>query len=227
MKSVFYILSILIIFTLCLCVYYRYYLKLERMSSESLEPHFKPNDKPMFYKYLDKANVYFEFGSGGSTYQASIRDNIKRVYSVESDKFWSDKLQGILTEYNHKITYLFTDVNSAPRTWGAPGLNATQNQMKQYSSQIMNIDDGIAKQIDLILIDGRFRVACCLKCFDVISNDCLIAFDDFFIRPKYHVVLDYFDVVESSKDKHMVILKKKENVIMDKSLIKKYEVIQD
>lgn len=227
MKSVFYISSILIIFMLCLYAYYRYYFKLEHMSSEPLEPHFKHNDKPMFYKYLDKANVYFEFGSGGSTYQASIRDNIRHVYSVESDKFWSDKLQGILTQYNHKITYLFTDMNSAPRAWGAPGLNATQNQMKQYSNQIMNIDDSIAKQIDFILIDGRFRVACCLKCFDVISKDCLIAFDDFFIRPKYHVVLDYFDVVESSKDKHMVILKKKENVIMDKSLIKKYEVIQD
>lgn len=32
----------------------------------------------MFYKYLD--NIYFEYGSGGSTYQASIRKNIKTIY---------------------------------------------------------------------------------------------------------------------------------------------------
>ena len=25
--------------------------------------------------------------------------------------------------------------------------------------------------------------------------DCLIAFDDFLTRPKYHIVLDYFDIV--------------------------------
>jgi len=39
----------------------------------------------MFYKYLDKANIYFEFGSGGSTYQSAQRSNIKTIYSVESD----------------------------------------------------------------------------------------------------------------------------------------------
>ena len=35
----------------------------------------------IIYKYLDKATVYFEYGSGGSTYQASIRDNIKEYIS--------------------------------------------------------------------------------------------------------------------------------------------------
>ena len=48
-----------------------------------MNPHLSKNDKKMFYKYLDKANVYFEYGSGGSTYQASIKNNIKKIYSVE------------------------------------------------------------------------------------------------------------------------------------------------
>nr|QOI90596.1 hypothetical protein HWQ62_00465 [Pyramimonas orientalis virus] len=224
----FFILSILFVFVaVSLYVYYKVYVKLEGSSLEALEPHFKPNDKPMFYKYLDKASVYFEFGSGGSTYQASIRDNIQHIYSVESDKFWYYKLKDILTKYNKKITYLFTEMNSKQRTWGAPGPNATQKQIKQYSSQIANINESKAKLIDLVLIDGRFRVACCLKCFDVIRDDCLIAFDDFFIRPKYHVVLDFYEVVETSKDKHMVILRKKKDVSMDKDLIRKYELIKD
>ena len=33
--------------------------------------------------------------------------------------------------------------------------------------------------IDLVFIDGRFRVACCLKCYDIINDNCLIGFDDF------------------------------------------------
>jgi len=53
-----------------------------------MEPHLSKNDKKIFYKYLDNANVYFEYGSGGSTYQASIRKNIKTIYSVESDITW-------------------------------------------------------------------------------------------------------------------------------------------
>jgi len=76
-----------------------------------------------------------------------------------------------------------------------------------------------------VFIDGRFRVACCLKCFDVIKPECLIAFDDFLDRPHYHVVLQYYDIVDKTKDNRMVILKKKKNVrAVPESLIKKYEL---
>lgn len=61
-----------------------------------MEPHLADNDKKMFYKYLDNAIVYFEYGSGGSTYQASIRNNIKKIFSVESDISWQNKLKKIL-----------------------------------------------------------------------------------------------------------------------------------
>ena len=50
--------------------------------------------------------------------------------------------------------------------------------------------------IDLVFIDGRFRVACCLKCY----KNCVIAFDDFLNREYY------FDIVEKTVDNRMVIL---------------------
>ena len=58
-----------------------------------MEPLLAINDKQMFYKYLDNSKIYFEYGSGGSTYQASIRNNITKIYSVESDKEWQNILQ--------------------------------------------------------------------------------------------------------------------------------------
>ena len=58
-----------------------------------MEPHLQKNDKEMFYRYLKNISVYFEYGSGGSTYQASIRKNIKSIYSVESDIEWQKKLK--------------------------------------------------------------------------------------------------------------------------------------
>ena len=45
-----------------------------------MEPLLGKNDKEMFYRYLKNTTVYFEYGSGGSTYQASIRKNIKTIY---------------------------------------------------------------------------------------------------------------------------------------------------
>lgn len=45
-----------------------------------MEPYLAKNDKNLFYRYLDNTTVYFEYGTGGSTYQASIRKNIKTIY---------------------------------------------------------------------------------------------------------------------------------------------------
>jgi len=189
-----------------------------------LEPHLSKNDKKMFYKYLDKANVYFEYGSGGSTYQASIKNNIKKIYSVESDIKWQNKLKKIIK--NNNITYIFNNMDTRPNTWGNPGKNATNAQKINYSNHIVKLSKEDQDKIDLVFIDGRFRVACCLKCYDIIKKDCIIAFDDFLNRPQYHIVLDYFDIIEKTKDNRMVILKKKNNVSIPKNIIEKYELIK-
>lgn len=189
-----------------------------------MEPSLAPNDKLMFYKYLDNSKRYFEYGSGGSTYQASIRNNITKIYSVESDKKWYDILKQNIKSNN--ITYFYNEMDVQPNTWGHPGPKSTKTQHKKYSSYIRKLEKTQKEGIDLILIDGRFRVACCLKCFDVIKPDCLIAFDDFLNRPSYHVVLDYYDIVEKTIDNRMVILKKKPfKSSVPKKLIEEYELI--
>jgi len=173
-----------------------------------MEPHLGNNDIDMFYKHLDKATNYFEYGSGGSTYQANKRDNIEKIYSVESDEDWHNKLKEEVI--GNKITYIYNEMDVLPNTWGHPGPNATEEQKRNYSSHILKLSEEEQKKIDLVFIDGRFRVACCLKCFSVINDDCLIAFDDFIDRPFYHgPVLEFFQIVEKTKDNRMVILKKK------------------
>jgi hypothetical protein len=189
-----------------------------------MEPLFAINDKNMFYKYLNNSKIYFEYGSGGSTYQASIRNNIIKIYSVESDKEWLNILQQKIKSNN--VVHFFNEMNVQPNTWGYPGPNSTQIQCINYSNYIRKLTLEQKQSIDLILIDGRFRVACCLKCFDIINNDCLIVFDDFLDRPQYHVVLDYYDIVENTIDNRMVILQKKKCIdFIPEELIQKYELI--
>jgi len=189
-----------------------------------MDPCLLENDKKMFYKYLDKINVYFEFGSGGSTYQASIRQNIIKIYSVESDKIWLNKLQENIK--NDNIIYLFNEMDTQLNTWGNPGPNSTEIQRINYSNQIKKLNKNEQQNIDLVLIDGRFRVACCLKCFDFIKKECLIAFDDFLNRPDYHIVLNYYDIIEKTIDNRMVILQKKRHIkTIPNELIKKYQLI--
>jgi hypothetical protein len=187
-----------------------------------MQPHLGNIDRRMFYSYLDKASVYFEYGSGGSTYQASIRPNISAIYSVESDKEWVDTLKKRIK--SKKIVYLYNEMDVRPNTWGYPGPNSTDAQQIMYSSHIRNLTKDEQQNIDLVFIDGRFRVACCLKCFDVIKQSCLIAFDDFLNRPEYYIVLDYYDIVDKTPDERMVILQKKTNIsTVPEDIIKRYE----
>ena len=89
-----------------------------------MKPHLGTNDEKMFYKYLNNAKIYFEYGSGGSTYQASIRDNIQKIYSVESDIQWQSKLKRTIKKEN--IVYIFNEMDTRPNNWGNPGVNATE-----------------------------------------------------------------------------------------------------
>ena len=119
-------------------------------------------------------------------------------------------------------------METLPNTWGYPGKNSTLTQHKKYSDYMQNLTKEEQQNIDLILIDGRFRVACCLKCFDIINIDCLIDFDDFLDRPQYHVILNYYDIIEKTEDNRMVILKKKslnEDFTIPTELIQQYESI--
>ena len=187
-----------------------------------MKPHLEINDTEMFYRYLKNINIYFEYGSGGSTYQASILNNIKKIYSIESDIQWQNHLKQTIT--NPNVDYIYNEMDTQPNTWGGPGKNATNIQKLNYSNQITKLNNEAQGSIDLVLIDGRFRVACCLKCYDIIKDDCLIVFDDFLDRPIYHIVLDFFDIVEQTLDNRMVILKKKTNVNIPQELIEEYEL---
>jgi hypothetical protein len=102
-----------------------------------MNPYLSNNDLVMFYKYLNKAKIYFEYGSGGSTYQSSIIDNIKKIYTVESDLYWLNKLKENIKKNN--ITYFFNEMDSRPNTWGRFGENATNEQKINYSNQIMKL----------------------------------------------------------------------------------------
>ena len=189
-----------------------------------MKPHFNKNDEILFYKYLDKAQNYYEFGSGGSTYQASLRQNLKSIHSVESDLLWHNKLKKMVNE-DKRIEFIYVDMKTVPNTWGNPGPNSSINDWIAYSDTICRIESAIADQIDLILIDGRFRVACALKCFDIINDNCYVIFDDFLNRPGYHIVLDYYEIIDQTSDNVMVVLKKKKCAKPSRNIIHKYEKI--
>jgi hypothetical protein len=194
-----------------------------------MEPHFGAKDKFMFYKYLIKSNHYFEYGSGGSTCKTALAPNIKSIYSVESDLEWHNKIKKELKfiQNNKTINLIYCEMDTQPKSWGNPGPKSVIADWQNYSNQLSLLSNFEKQQLDLILIDGRFRVACCLKCYDEIKDNCLIMIDDFLNRNKYHVILNHYEIFEKTIDNRMVVLKKKKNASPSKDLIEHYEKIAD
>lgn len=186
-----------------------------------MKAYFKENDKNMFFKYIKNRKIYFEWGCGGSTFQLSKKKNIKTIYSVESDLEWIKKVNSKLKNYQkNKINWIENDLNTESNTWGYPSLDCPLKKKIDYSSQILNI-----KEIpDIILIDGRFRVSCALKSYNIIDLETILVFDDFLNRKYYHIILEYFKIINKTKDNCMAILQKIPGKIIPEELIKKYEI---
>jgi hypothetical protein len=63
------------------------------------------------------------------------------------------------------------------------------------------------------LIDGRFRVACCLQTLLSTKSHVKIAIHDFYIRPDYYIVLKYVKVIFCADT--LVVVKPKLNMDKD------------
>jgi len=150
------------------------------------EIKFKPlmtnNEIKAFSSFLKKDNIYFEFGSGGST-NLAFYYKLKKIYSVDSDVRWHSQLK----DSNINVTYITVDLKSKPNNLGYPGPETTVEDWKKYVQSYKT-----EYNADIILIDGRFRVACGLDIFSKIRNNTLVFIHDYNNRKKYHILEKYY-----------------------------------
>ena len=91
--------------------------------------------------------------------------------------------------------------------WGRPKEQKPSLVWLNYHQYIWN--NLPASDMDFILIDGRFRIACALQAFLRCREDAVYYVHDFNNRPPYHVILDYSEVMESV-DTSVVLRRKKD-----------------
>ena len=165
---------------------------------ENMEPMMKAQEKELLYEGFKNSHTYFEIGSGASTFQA-IKYGLK-VISIESDRGWYNKMKEIFP-LECDINYILIDFGTEFNL-GYP-VNTTSNEtMYQYTHQYKH-----EFQADMILIDGRFRVACALNILPLIDNTTYVYIHDF-ERKTYHFVLKYYETIEQANT--LVKLRKKD-----------------
>ncbi len=199
------------------------------MSSTKLTVCMKDNEKVLFDKYLSQCTNYFEYGGGGSTVFACSKHNINQIYFVESNQQWVNKIMEDQdckkrTE-NNKLKLLFHQINNNVNdNILANHLKKPENQQfkpnwEKYSKSITQISIDELKGIDFVLVDGRFRVGCCLMAILHTNQDCMIGIHDYYFSGKscnryatYCVVQKYLDKIEEASQ--LVIFKR--NLILIK-----------
>lgn len=158
---------------------------------ESINKSLFDGDSELFKKYLDKSRIYGEYGVGVSTVFANRYSN-KHTIAVDSDKNWIlDIKKNLLDSNNLEITHI--DLGKLKK-WGTPEGYEFRQNFKKYQSEIW----GKSLKPDLVLVDGRFRVACFLTSLLNADEGSIIIFDDYTLRPEYHIVEIFEKPIETN-----------------------------
>ena len=120
------------------------------------------NETAMLIRYISSADSYFEFGSGGSTQIACmVGKPTLKIWTVDSSASF---LQGVMARpclkdiSTERIHVIAADIGPT-KAWGYPSDEKHRQKWASYSLATGNVN----AKLDVILIDGRFRIACAVQ----------------------------------------------------------------
>jgi len=129
------------------------------------------------------AQTILEYGSGGTTVFAAGLSG-RRVYSVEADAAWAKKMAdwfNINPPQGHVILHL-ADIGPT-KDWSHPVDNRAFAQWPGYAISVWDRPD--FTHPDVVLVDGRFRLACALTTLFRITRPVTVLIDDYIDRQGY------------------------------------------
>lgn len=168
------------------------------------KPHFGSKmATDWFLGAIEQCHRYLEFGTGGSTYTAAQRG--VEFVAVDSDPLFLDAVRQKIADdglLNPSVqSFHYADIGPITK-WGRPrhprfaGPERVE-QFRRYSDPPTTCftDD---EAPDLVLVDGRFRIACALKALCILQDETnwTLAIDDYTDRPAYRVITEFAEVDE-------------------------------
>lgn len=133
-----------------------------------------------FKQLAMRASVYGEYGVGESTLWVA-NNTQARVLAVETDGTWVERVKQSVSR--EEIQIIHADLGPV----GDYGRPVDYQKFDSFPDYFEGIWNGGSKP-DLVLIDGRFRVACFLTSLLFCEEGTIIIFDDYKDRSHYHIV---------------------------------------
>ena len=148
------------------------------------KPHLVNEELTAFLSLLTKDTIYFETGSGCSSVIAKYY--AKKTYAVEG----SIKYYKIGIKNGLKDIIMFKNLKPDKLDWSFPGKKSNLNIWKNYFQSYKK-----EYNADVILIDGRFKVATAMDIFDKIRDDTIVLLHEYYERPSYFILEKYYNYV--------------------------------
>lgn len=159
-------------------------------------------DDLIFKQVIQKTDYYGEYGVGKSTIWVVNNTHVKRIFAVDTSKDWIEKVQ---SKVDHKDTLMteWVDLGKLAK-WGRPVDYSKRENILNYVKSIWKYE----QKPQLVLIDGRFRVACFLYSLATGAPNTKIIFDDYMDRPYYHLVEEFVKPIKICGRQCMFIVPK-------------------
>lgn len=143
------------------------------------------------------AGVVLEYGSGGSSFVA-MEAGARKLFTVESDADWAKRIaESLSAAYPGRAAHVH-HVDIGPTTdWGRPADSSGFAAYPDYATTVW--DHPEFEMPDVVLIDGRFRVACFLTVMLRATTPVTVLFDDYHTRPEYHWIEEFGAPVDRAR----------------------------
>jgi hypothetical protein len=105
---------------------------------ESYNVHMKRAERILLSRYLQKAKVYVEYGSGGSTELACYVENLAKIYTIESSQDWLDGLisSSECLKNSSRVVAVSVDIGKT-KEWGNPVCEKLPNFILVNNSKLI------------------------------------------------------------------------------------------
>jgi hypothetical protein len=141
---------------------------------------------------LAGAETYLEYGVGGST-RLAARSGPATLIGVDSDRRFLAAVGRAIEQAGKAINWHPVHVDLGPTAYlGFPRTLRARPKWGDYAMAPWRL--GLSP--DLVLVDGRFRLACALATAAHARPGTVVFFDDYATRPWYWKAARYLDLVE-------------------------------
>jgi hypothetical protein len=159
---------------------------------------------------------YFEFGLGGSTLLAlesdvqevvSVETRIEHITSIVSNLGLQSYIYGNRLVLKH---YALGDTLE----WGQPRANPEKSKVYEY------VHSHTSRSPEMILVDGRYRIACCCSIY-LRQDNPQIVFGNFTSKDKYGVLEEIY-YIDQISEASMILRKKQQCATLAEKMLEKF-----